>query len=121
MAARKEVARNRRVVARTRSTRRSSPGAVVVLSRERNRCGSTVRRKRIPHVAVQSYRYSTGGRSQRAIGFAPYLGVTLEPPLADRPNPGGTRCPFVRTEWRGSPVPLDRMMCEGAGGLREGS
>src|SRR5579862_9793843 len=69
MAARKEVARNRRVVARTRSTRRSSPGAVVVLSRERNRCGSTVRRKRIPHLAVQSYRYSTGhdGKEQSAL------------------------------------------------------
>src|SRR5579864_9129291 len=119
MAARKEVARNRRVVARTRSTRRSSPGAVVVLSRERNRCGSTVRRKRIPHVAVQSYRYSTGGRSQRAIAFAPYLGVTLEPPLADRPNPA--RCLFARTEWRWSPVPLDRKMCEGAGGASGGS
>src|SRR6185437_4304776 len=61
MAARKDVAKKSRVVARTRSTRRSSPGAVEVLSRDKNRCGSTVKRKSNPRKRVQSYGYSTGG------------------------------------------------------------
>src|SRR5690242_7080961 len=104
MAARKDVAKNRRVVASTRSTRRNSPGAVEVLSRDRNRCGSTVKRKSNPRKRVQSYGYSTGGarKEQSALALSGKYSGKRNQPLARKSS---TRAvvvwPLARARSRG--------------------